>query len=80
MAAVVIFQWVVVGVLLWCVAAVVLAVFAHQRSRTSRMVLAVSAGLAALVSGILGLLAIFPLLWTAASVTTGRAPVHRPSR
>lgn len=69
-AAVEIFQWVVVGMLLWCVVAIVLAFFAFQRSRAARMVLAVSAGLAALVSGLLGVLAIFPFLWTAASVAT----------
>jgi hypothetical protein len=69
-AAVEIFQWVVTGMLLWCVAAMVLAFFAHPRSRMARMTLTVSAGLAALVSGLLGVLAIFPFLWTAASVAT----------
>ena len=68
-AAVEIFQWVVIGMLLWCVAAIVLAFFAHQRSRVARMVLAVSAALATIVSGLLGVLAVFPFLWTAASVT-----------
>ena len=68
--AVEIFQWVVTGMLLWCVAATVLVLFALQRSRSARLVLSVSAGLAALVSGLLGVLAIFPFLWTAASVAT----------
>lgn len=78
-AAVEVFQWVVAGLLLWCVVAVVLALAAHQRSRPARLVLAVSAGLAGLVSFLLGLLVIFPFLWTAACVTsvvllfTGRA-------
>jgi hypothetical protein len=68
-AAVEIFQWVVAGMLLWCVVAIVLALAAHQRSRVARLLLAVSAGLAAVVSGLLGLLAVFPFLWTAASIT-----------
>lgn len=69
-AAVEIFQWVVAGLLLWCVVAIALALLAHQRSRTARLLLAVSAGLAAVVSGLLGVLAVFPFLWTAASVAT----------
>lgn len=68
--AVEIFQWVVAGMLLWCVVAMILALFTLQRSRTTRLALSVSAGLAALVSGLLGVLAIFPFLWTAASVAT----------
>jgi hypothetical protein len=69
-AAVEIFQWMVAAMLLWCVIAIVLALVAHQRSRAARLLLAVSAGLAAMVSGLLGLLAVFPFLWTAASITT----------
>lgn len=68
--AVEIFQWVVIGMLAWCIAAIALAFLTHQRSRVARMVLTVSAGLAALVSGVLGLLAVFPFLWTVASVAT----------
>lgn len=68
--AVEIFQWVVAGMLLWCLASIVLALFAHQRSPVARLLLSVSAALAAVVSGLLGFLAVFPFLWTAASVTT----------
>jgi hypothetical protein len=68
--AVEIFQWVVTGMLLWCLVAMVLAVFSYQRSRAARLVLTVSAGLAAVVSGVLGVLAVFPFLWTAAALAT----------
>ena len=77
--AVEIFQWVVVGLLAWSLAAIVVALFAHQRSRAARWVLAVFAGVAAIVSALLGIVAVFPLLWTAACVAvvvllfTGRA-------
>ena len=70
-AAVEVFQWVVIGMLLWCVAAMVLALFAYQRSPRRGWSSPCRRGWPRWSAACLGVLVIFPFLWTAASVATG---------